>query len=70
MPEEEVTIPVSKQCQLLQSYYVVASRLLGGDFVGGEMVWWRDDCKLQFHVNLSPSVQRYVPLKISPDAPV
>ena len=21
---------------------MVASRLLGGDFVGGKMVWWRD----------------------------
>ena len=35
--EEEVTSQVSKQCELLQSYYVMASRLLGGDFVGGEM---------------------------------
>ena len=37
--EEEVTIPgtVSKQCRLLQSHYVVARRLLGGDFVGGEI---------------------------------
>ena len=26
---------VSEQRQLLQSHYVVASRLLGGDFVGG-----------------------------------
>ena len=34
-----------KQCQLLQSYYAVASRLLGGEMVGGEMVWWRDDRK-------------------------
>ena len=24
---------------------MVASRLLRGDFVGGEMVWWRDDRK-------------------------
>ena len=31
--------------QELQSYYVVASRLLGGDFVGGEIVRWRDDRK-------------------------
>ena len=37
---------VDKQCQLLQSYYTVASRLRGGDFIqGGEMVWWRDDRK-------------------------
>ena len=35
--EEEVTIPVSKQCQLLQSYYVVVSRLLGNNFFGGEV---------------------------------
>ena len=40
--EEEVKIldkqsSVSKLCRLLQSYYVVASRLIGGDFVGGEM---------------------------------
>ena len=31
--------------QELQSYYVVASRLLGCDFVGGEIVRWRDDRK-------------------------
>jgi len=24
---------------------VVASKLLGGDFVGEEMVWWQDDPK-------------------------
>jgi len=22
---------------------MMASRLLGGDFIGGEMVWWQDD---------------------------
>ena len=40
-----------KQCQLLQSYYAVASRLLGGDLVSGEMVssWWRDDRKPRFY---------------------
>jgi len=40
-----------KQCQLLQSYYVVASWLLGGDLVSGEMVssWWRDDRKPRFY---------------------
>ena len=32
-----MTIPVSKQCQLLQSYNMVASRLLGNNFFGGEM---------------------------------
>ena len=31
-----MTIPVSKQCQLLQSCYVAASRLLGNNFMGGE----------------------------------
>ena len=24
---------------------MMACRLLGGEFVGGEMVWWRDDRK-------------------------
>ena len=32
-----MTIPVSKQCQLLQSNYVVAGRLLGSNFIGGEV---------------------------------
>jgi len=40
--EEKVTI-LGKKTVSLQSYHVVASRPLGGDFVGGEMVWWRDD---------------------------
>ena len=26
----------------MQGHYLVAIRLLGGDFVGGEMIWWRD----------------------------
>ena len=30
-------------CQLLQSYNVVASRLVGGDFVAGEMTVNRRD---------------------------
>ena len=28
---------------------MVASRLLGGEMVSGEMVWWRDDRKPRFY---------------------
>ena len=28
-----------------ENYYVVVSRLFGGDFISGEIVWWQDDSK-------------------------
>ena len=36
---QEVFSPPTKNC------WLAASRLLGGHFLAGKMVWWRDDCK-------------------------
>ena len=35
---------------------MVASGLLGGDFVGGEIVWWQDDRRPQCYISLSLSI--------------
>ena len=37
---------------IVEHYYVVVSRLLGGDSIGGEIVWWQDESKPYIFWNL------------------
>ena len=43
--KEQVAISGKRTMSIIAEVNVMASRLLEDDFVGGEMVWWRDDRK-------------------------